>query len=363
MILSNNINKFIAPENPTIIYDLDVLKEKVNSISKLIPSYINIYYSIKANDYAKILNSLYKNESIQGFEVSSINEYKKVNEFTDKSIGFTGPSFTVREIKNIYINGYVYDFDCIEQILSLGDCFTHRDIGLRINLKISSIESQRKHRKTSRFGFSIKDLDDVRLKELLKKNKLKIHRVHIHNCEKDEETIEEMIEMISYILKKTIGKYVKEINLGGGWNYLYENGQLSWALKKFELFNSYTLIIEPGRLLVNDCGYLVAQVINQRIIDNIQHVTLNVSAYNLLSWFSTFPISNTSKNKKKLLTCLWGNTCYEEDFFVKNHYMSVLKIGDRVLFYPFGAYYRNNNKKLHNLPYPQEVVCEYGRIE
>lgn len=359
MLISENIDRFVTFNKPTVVYDLDVLEKKIYIIHKLLPSYVKLMYSVKANDNSSILEFISKSDLIYGFEVASIMEYQKVEKYSSNEIGFTGPAFTVNEIQDIYKKGYIYDFDNIYQLLDVESSLKNKDIGIRINMDLSNLESKEKNKK-SRFGFKIEDIQTNLFKQFLEKRSFRIKRIHIHNGEKDKEVIKKMVDIISSILAMDIGKNIEEINLGGGWNYLYEKNMLEESLKNFDSFKNLKIIIEPGRLIVNDSGYLVTQVINKQIIDATQHIVLNVSAYNLLSWFPTFPIANTSLNKEKILTCLWGNTCYEEDFFLKNHWMNNLNISDKVIFYPFGAYFKNNSKTLHLLPFPKEVVYRNG---
>lgn len=136
---------------------------------------------------------------------------------------------------------------------------------------------------------------------------------------------------------------------------------LDQTISELEKINGIrSIYIEPGKALIDSIGYLIASVINKYYDVNHLNLILNASAHNLITWFPTYPIASSKSNNNNILTNIWGNTCYEEDFFVKRIAINELDINDKIIFHPFGAYYKNNSKNLHDINFPREVYFQNG---
>ncbi|WP_316605860.1 hypothetical protein [Staphylococcus ureilyticus] len=277
-----------------------------------------------------------------------------------KKIFVIGPSFTDDQIKELFKNGYVYDFNNIEQVYRLQNFLKDKKIGLRIQLEKSELE-YKNNNLISRFGVDIKSSKWDEFSEFLRNFNIKITRVHIHNGEKDVNELRKIVSTINTIMEKNVLSNDVDINIGGGWEHIFKNMLLDQTISELEKINGIrSIYIEPGKALIDSIGYLIASVINKYYDVNHLNLILNASAHNLITWFPTYPIASSKSNNNNILTNIWGNTCYEEDFFVKRIAINELDINDKIIFHPFGAYYKNNSKNLHDINFPREVYFQNG---
>ncbi|HDV6067878.1 TPA: hypothetical protein RJJ80_002184 [Staphylococcus pseudintermedius] len=359
----DNISMYFKLNAPVVIYDLDFLLTHIEKLKKEVPNKIKVLYSVKANSNYKILKFLNNNEFISGFECASIQELNLIEKLTKKHISITGPSFSYNDIKDLYDNGYIYDFNSINQIKNLGGFLFDKSIGIRVMIDKSSLEY--KNNNSSRFGITVNELMKDENIQYLNNNNIKIERIHFHSGEKDSKDIEKILNCVKFIYETELKKDIKSINLGGGWKFLSDKNRLNRELLNIieEIdCDNYDIFIEPGSLIIDKCGYLLVEVIDIDKRQNHQSAVVNVSAHNLLTWFLTYPIANNGNNSKKYKTDLWGASCYEEDFFLKNHQMNEMFVGTKILFYPFGAYFKNNCKRLHDIEFPTEVYFYDGEF-
>ena len=93
-------------ENPfcAYLYDLSKLRHHVNRLMTTLPSSCRLFYAIKANSDATLLNTLAP--IVHGFEVASLGEIEKVRVVDKKiSILFGGPGKTQEEIEGAIHHG------------------------------------------------------------------------------------------------------------------------------------------------------------------------------------------------------------------------------------------------------------------
>ncbi|MGO2174631.1 hypothetical protein [Staphylococcus equorum] len=362
MVENDDFKKFLSIKTPVVVYNLDDLSRKLYELNQLIPEWVNVIYSVKANSNKKIIDFFKESNLIKGFEVASVQELQKVEKFYEEEIFVTGPGFSDDQIKKCMKKGHVYDFNNIEQIYRMKNVLKNRNIGIRMNLEKSELEHN-KNDLTSRFGIDIKNLKHGKFSEFLINYNIKVTHIHIHNGEKDLNELKKITRLISEIIENNCLSNDLNINIGGGWEHILKNNLFNKAiieLQRIKKISNSNLYIEPGKALIDSIGYLVASVINKYHSKNCLNLILNVSAHNLITWFPTYPIVSNKNSDSKIVTNIWGNTCYEEDFFVKKLTIDELDIDDKIIFHPFGAYFKSNSKKLHDIDFPKEVYYQNG---
>lgn len=341
---------------PTIFYLQDIINILANYISRILESYQNIslLYSVKANYNNNILNILSK--YVYGFDIASYREFEKVKKYKSKAIFASGYAFSEKEMKYMLEKKIKFDFVSIKQMeIALQNySFEREDFGVRISLPQTDLENNRI--KKSRFGIDLKMESDL-LKKIIQEKKITIRRIHLHNGEKNLNTIKLFGDEIEKWI--SIFKNIEYVNLGGGWDYLVDRGELAEALsyisKRFPEVHFY---IEPGNMLVRKCGILVTKAIDfHPINEHTGIMVLDCSAFNLSSWYSPSLIAVLSKGQsvKQENLILAGNTCYEDDIFVNAcNQKRKIGVGDLLFFYPTGGYYYTTHRNLHGLSFPRE---------
>ncbi|EGQ1756162.1 hypothetical protein ACJQOU_002264 [Staphylococcus pseudintermedius] len=203
----DNISMYFKLNAPVVIYDLDFLLTHIEKLKKEVPNKIKVLYSVKANSNYKILKFLNNNEFISGFECASIQELNLIEKLTKKHISITGPSFSYNDIKDLYDNGYIYDFNSINQIKNLGGFLFDKSIGIRIMIDKSSLEY--KNNNSSRFGITVNELMKDENIQYLNNNNIKIERIHFHSGEKDSKDIEKILNCVKFIYETELKKILK----------------------------------------------------------------------------------------------------------------------------------------------------------
>ncbi|WP_288646380.1 hypothetical protein [uncultured Lactobacillus sp.] len=341
------INNAENIHSPAIIYSSEILKENLSMFCDSLKSISNntlLLYSVKACMHSDVIKEMAS--EVDGFSVSSEEEYRLVSKY-NKRISATGFGYS----ENFDISkGYFY----FNSILQLRKYLENKhntgiqEIGIRINAPRTLFF---KDKKSSRFGFT---LDQLKLLECLSsKHKFKVKSILIHQENKVLKDSSNLKSFISMLLKKKELKMVTSINLGGGWDNLFLKGQISEFINNLKIPSKYSIFVEPGSALVRTIGILKTSVIDETIDNNIRRITLNTSQFNNSSWYVPRIIACTKSNGKQVDTYVYGNTCYEKDFFGRYLNFSV-SINDDVIMYPVGAYYYTTHRELHGFKFPKE---------
>ncbi|NCG69207.1 hypothetical protein GWJ21_15245 [Bacillus coagulans] len=367
---SDFLRKIITIESPAIIYNFNIINEVIDKLYNRIGSrseYLKIFYSVKANSNTSLLHFL--SNKIDGADVASLYELNKAMKAGFNSLSVTSPGFSNEEIKQVYDSNNIFDFNSLSQLKDSYDIIKGKEIGVRIKSQFTNLDTNRFDKTMgSRFGIDFADKEFVKF---VTKNNIIISRIHIHNGEKDSNDLETIFSIVKEILNNPLFNEIKQINLGGGFVQSFVRHGMDDFLTVFDKFysehktrmNNIFFVIEPGRLISNLSGFLISKVktADYDSREQVKNVVMDASAYNLFQWFLPRPITTTSKYEKIRLN-IWGNTCYERDCFAFGLCFNNLNIGDKVVFYPVGAYSKNNSKSLHEIPFPQEYVYENNEI-
>ena len=83
---------------PAYIYDRSVIKQKINSLRKILPESMHIHYAIKANPMPEVVN--YTQTLVDGLDVASGQELQvALNSGMDpQEISFAGPGKSIEEL-------------------------------------------------------------------------------------------------------------------------------------------------------------------------------------------------------------------------------------------------------------------------
>lgn len=339
--------KFLNKKSPCIIYDLNIIEDILIDLKNCLRN-IHINYSVKANYHPTLLKFL--SEQNVGFDVASIFEFNQATNFSNE-ITATSPSFSNHELIDLISNGVKVDFDNLEQIKSIPRNLVK---GIRIKICIEEYE-ENTYLNNSHFGIDL-------LENLSVIAEYNIERIHFHVGEIPNPSIfKKIIDYIENILEEF--ENIKEINIGGGFTRIYNN-RIEWnefcnlmnAWKERHLDRSF--YIEPGMLLVGPAGFLLTEIVSI----NKSDIILNTSAWNLFSWYIPKMIANTSKHKDTRKYRVFGNSCYEKDIFNEEIDTNILSVGDKLIYYPVGAYVTSMKKNLHNFPRIQEDFYYKGEI-
>ena len=346
----NKISEYCKSfKEPIVIYDFDILKNTVNKLLDIIKKHENValFYAVKANSNRKILKFL--SGYVEGVDVASKEEASKCSDYFDnKKISVNGTEFDHGDISDFLDLGYTVDINSIDQ-LEKGKF--NKNFGIRVAFIDDNSE------RISRFGINIFDEYSFNVLRLYKE---KIVRFHLHYESKNLSFLISFEKILRKICQEDIFCNLCEINIGGGFKEIIEEGKLDYFIghickirDNFGL-NKVKIIIEPGYSIVSNCGFLCTKVVSCNFENGIQNIIVNTSAFRNCLWYRPIPINLYLDSNNKVKTNIYGNTCYELDIFCKEELLNMPKENEVILFYPVGAYSSSNHTNLHSKKYPTE---------
>lgn len=312
-----------------------------------------IAYSMKANYDYKILDRLKKNGAY--FETNSqfeTNILKKCG--VDKE----------KIIMNTFLKNKDHALECMnscnfiiinsfQDLCLLADMDIQIFLGIRFNL--DNIKDCNYHsRMESRFGM---DIDIKNLKKFLKINKnIKIKCIHAHlsGNTRNPEIYQDMINELCRIIRELHLKYVKYIDIGGGfkidpsfWTFSDYINLISSTLSRNKM--AYLKIIyEPGNCLVRTSCTYITTVINKKKMNGKIYITVDGSSLHVnpsrTKYKPDYILPQKKHSEERQL--IVGNTCKESDVLFYAEKESQLEPGDLIIIRNVGAYTLNEIPRL-----------------
>jgi diaminopimelate decarboxylase len=223
----------------------------------------------------------------------------------------------------------------------------------------------------SKFGIPIKDsLNTYALAKRLKNIELKGISCHIGSQLTEIDPFVEALRKLRELhgkLKK-MGLDIKFLNLGGGLGITYHDEkpphplEYARALRETIGANKFTLILEPGRVIIGNAGILVTRVLYTKsaakkrfiIVDAGMNDLIRPTLYN--SFHAVQPVKMAHSNM--FTASLVGPICETGDFLAKDRKMPPFKPGDLVAIMSAGAYGFSMASNYNSRPRPAEVLVK-----
>ena len=363
---------------PLYVYHAEKIKEqyqKLTSAFSILDT--TFFYASKALTNINILR--YIKEIGCNVDCSSINEVKLAlyAGFEPQKILYTSNGIAFREIEEAVAEGVHINIDSLSNLEKFGKKFGHTyPVGIRIrpnimaggNLKIST------GHEGSKFGIPVSQLDKI--EAVVKSTNLFIRTLHIHTGSdiKDPDVfvggMEVLFELIPHFPELEV------IDLGGGFKVPYKPDEtetdITLLAKKIkETFENhpiagnkkFQLWFEPGKFLVSDCGFMLAQVTVVKDTGSIVFAAVDSGLNHLIrpmmydAYHHIENISN-STGEKKVYT-ITGNIC-ETDTFAADRQLNEIREGDILAFYNAGAYGFEMASNYNSRFKPAEVMIKEG---
>jgi diaminopimelate decarboxylase len=270
---------------PLYIYDLSVVKKKVNLFREAIPADINLYYAVKANPYPPLLKAIVS--LVDGFDVASAGELEAVLAAGGNlgSISFAGPGKRRFELRSALEKGIgsvnIESERELELILEEAENLSKIPrVSIRINpdfelhgagMKMGGGPKQ--------FGIDAEQVPGVISK--IKQSAIDFRGFHIYAGSQNlhAEIIEEALERSLEVMWELAGRFAQSVsllNLGGGFGIPYyekdeelDIHQLGQGLEKLlrvyrTHFTNANFVIELGRYLTGECGIYLTRVLYKK---------------------------------------------------------------------------------------------------
>ena len=366
---------------PVYVYEEDKIRNQLLSLRKNIrydPK--TILYAVKANSNPHILDII-KGPGV-GIDAVSPGEVSLalMAGFLPSSILFTGNNITDEEMDFVAERGVLLNIDSLSRLEKFGKKYPGSNVSVRINPDVGA--GHHDHCITggpkSKFGIWYSQVDEIN--RTAKEYRLKIIGIHEHIGSQILE-VDKFLAAMDVLLKVAPSfPSLQFIDFGGGLGVPYRPEEDPLPIKKLgqrmsERFTEFcgrygrplTLVIEPGRYLVAEAGFLLTKVNTvKRNPDGRVFVGVD-SGFNHLvrpAMYGSFhPITNISNlNGEKEKVDIVGNLCESGDKFAEDRDLRQAREGDLILIGVAGAYGYSMSSNYNLRPRPPEVLVKPGGI-
>lgn len=378
--LSNEQLTAIAAEygTPVYIYNADKITAQYQTLTTAFAGQrVRFFYACKALTNPHILRHVHSLGA--GIDCSSINEVKLAlyAGAQPTNILYTSNGIAFEEIAEAVSLGVHVNIDSLSNLEKFGARFgSNYPVGLRLrpnimaggNLKISTGHDK------SKFGIPVDQVQQVLA--LVQQYDIRVNCLHIHTGSeiKDVDVFVQGIAVLFDIVPQF--QHLQYIDLGGGFKVAYRKGEQvtdinELAAKVGAAFANHPnpngqpleVWFEPGKYMVSECGYFVANVNVIKETAAATFVGINTGFNHLIrpmfydSYHYIKNISNPDGEPKQYAVV--GNIC-ETDTFAWDRKLNEVREGDLLLFYNAGAYGFEMSSNFNSRYKPAEVMVEHG---
>lgn len=365
---------------PLYVYDKNKIIDNYNKLKNAFTKHYEnteIHYSVKANSNLNIIN-VFK-ELGSGVDCSSPIEIymaEKAGLSHDKIL-YTGNYESPDDFRSLRGKDIKLNLDDINSFHRLNKIFTPKQIAFRINPGIGrgGYEGITTAGTDAKFGVPYERAYDAY--NIAKQAGISKFGIHMMTGSNNLEPyyFAEVVEKLMKIAGNIFGKLDMQpeyIDIGGGMGIPYEqdedelNVELMAEMvteifkeksKKYG-FGEPKLLLEPGRYLVANAGYLLTKVTGIKNsyktfvgVDAGMSTLLRPALYGANHRVYVYGKSELEQNVN-----LCGQICENSDIFAKNVFMPMVEEGDLILFGDVGAYGYVMSSNYNNRLRPAEVL-------
>ena len=365
---------------PLYVYDTQVIENQYNTLKdsfSAVPK-LRINFAMKALSNISILKFM------QGLgscvDTVSIQEVKLCLHvgFLPEQIGFTPSGVNWDEIEEAVSLKVKIHLDSVPVLERFGKKYgSSYPVGIRLNphvmaggnFKISTAHER------SKFGISILQVDDIL--KVMGETGLVIDGLHQHTGSEIKEA--EVFLKVAEIMLEAAKKFpdLQYLDFGGGFKVPYKPHEKGTDMQKVgkaisKRFNDFcadygrelTLVFEPGKFLVAECGYFFAQVNVVKHNPSVSFAAIDTGLNHLIrpmmydSYHEIVNVSNPLKNNK--LYNVVGYIC-ETDNFAEDRELPEITEGDILCMLNAGAYGFTMASNYNSRFRPAEVMIYDGK--
>ena len=363
---------------PLFIYDGALIEQKYNRFNNAFNvEKLRINYACKALTNLSILRMMYKLGA--GIDAVSIGEIKMAMRagFPSSRILFTPNVVHDLEIEAALALGVSVNIDNLPSLEYFGSKYENFNCCVRVNphimaggnanISVGHIDSK--------FGVSIHQMKEVHT--ICSEHNIKIIGLHMH-------TGSDILEADTFIQASNIlfeqAKAFKDlefIDFGSGFKVKYHHSDyetnietlgnvMSTRFNEFckEYGKTLELIFEPGKYLVSECGYFLAETNIVKKSPTTKFACINSGFNHLIRpmfYGSKHFIENISNpDGSKRVYDVVGYIC-ETDTFAHKVQLNEVRKGDILAFHNAGAYCYSMSSNYNSRERPAEVIVYNGQ--
>lgn len=363
---------------PLYVYDAEkIISQYQNLLSHFSNQTTRFFYACKSLTNIHILNVI-KNAGCN-IDCSSINEAKLAMHvgFLPKNVLYTSNSVGFDEIIEAVQLGINVNIDSLSNLEKFGAKYgSTYPVGVRIrpnvmaggNLKISTGHDK------SKFGIPVTQLKE--LKTIQEKYNINITTLHIHTGSEIKDV--NIFMQSAEVFEKMLDQFptVQVLDFGGGFKVPYKPNEVGTDIaalgKAVDAFmqrmiaktgRSLIAWFEPGKYLVSEAGYFIAQVNVLKQSGETIFAGINTGLNHLIrpmfydAYHHILNISHPGAQLKNYAVV--GNIC-ETDTFAWDRPIANIEEGDFIVFLNAGAYGYEMASNYNARFKPAQVLFENG---
>lgn len=373
-------------DTPLYVYDEKKIIENIKRLNQAFSKYSNfkIHVAIKANNNIALLRIA--REQGCGADCSNVNEIKvaKIVKFDD--IIYSGNYQSIDNLRYGLENGVILNLDNADDLNELLNQKKPEIISFRLNPDFGNGKYDKiiTGGKKAKFGSSKEKI--LAAYKLAKNSGIKRYGLHMMtgSCIMNEKYFSKIAEEIietAGSLSKDLGIEFEFIDIGGGFGIPYSPNEkeldiskaanniinaLNNGIKKYGI-KKPKLIIEPGRYIFGNAGYLVCKIVAIKFgrekylgLNAGMNTLLRPALYGAYHHF-IFASDVTAKPVEKVNFC--GQICESSDIFLRNIRFPKTRIDDIIVIKDVGAYGFVMSSQYNTIPRPAEVLVNNGRAK
>ena len=373
--MEKSLEKKIISEvsTPFYVFDIDILKARIDYLKSMMPENVCLCYAMKANPF--VVKEI--DEIIEKYEICSYGEWniaKKMG-ITDSKMVISGVYKDEPSMDNIIDNqknGEVFTIESLNQI-KLVDKIT-KNVVVDVILRLTS---------GNQFGMSEEQVIEI-LEDRAKYEYLNIMGIQYFSGTqkklskriiKELEYVDEFVEK----LKIDLGFVVEELEFGPGFPVVYFEAEQDFDEKTYlmEIADKIKnmkyqghITMELGRSMVASCGSYYTKVVDKKTNNEGNFAVLDGGMNHLVYYGQMMAMKKPmldiipKRNGNEESWNLVGALCTINDLIVKGLSVNGLELGDVFVFKNTGAYAMTEGISLFlSRDLPKVVFVKDGKIE
>ncbi len=361
---------------PLFVYDAQTISTQIANLKNAfnVPLF-EIRYACKALNTIAILRHIYQQGC--GIDTVSMGEIQIALQagIPPDKISFTPSGVLLEEYAYAIEHGVHVHVDQLHVLEWMNEKYPGTEITLRFNPGVIAGGHLKLQvgAEDSKFGIHINQVEKI--KALTDRLSLKIVGVHMH-LGSDIGKSDSFDEAYAYVLKVAMQwkQTLKQIDLGGGFKIPYHPDDHSIDIESFghkisarfksfceEIGRDITMIIEPGKYLVSQAGYLLMEVSGTRDIQQtgLAYVASGFNHFlRPMNYDAYHHILNLSNPHGEISPYdVVGYLC-ETDTFAHERPISKIRKGDVLCLMNAGAYGFTMSSNYNTRPRPAEVLVQ-----
>ena len=381
---------------PLYFFDANIIRENYRRLHSVISKYWNnllICYAYKANTLLSILKIVH--ELGAGAEVVSGGELyaaKLVGVPSDMII-FDGVSKGLKELfEAVYNEILMINIENLDELRLINEFASVVDFNISVGVRVNFNIPVNTHRHistgmyTHKFGLDVKQAFEA-YRHAREYTHIDVKGIHVHigsqilNCD-SYLLLAEKVLSFSRRLKNELGISLSYVDLGGGFGIPYHSGDAEFPLEEYglkvvnkiadgagEVFDdNLTLVLEPGRYIVGNAGYLLTTVNYVKSVNGVNWVLVDAGMNDMLrpalysAYHPIFAISSASSSNKYSYNVA-GPVCESSDVFGFNVLLPEISRGDLIIISEVGAYGFSMSSQYNSRPRAAAILLDGDKIK